>query len=187
MISSSTRASRARLSPTENRREPPGRPNSSTRPRAECAARPAPRDASANLCARRGGAAPGPSGDGIARVGRSTKGRRGKTVSTVTGVPDRRADRTASNSPAKDAQAACGTGGALKDGVIEIQGDHRDTLVEELENAGLHGQARRLSSLAFVAIDHSCVSSSRHRQSDRPPDLALPSDRRLRCRISSAP
>jgi translation initiation factor 1 len=71
--------------------------------------------------------------DGIVRVGRSTKGRRGKIVSTVTGVPIE-----ASELPglAADLKRRCGTGGALKDGVIEIQGDHRDTLVEELEKRG---------------------------------------------------
>ena len=71
--------------------------------------------------------------DGIVRVGRSTKGRKGKTVSTVTGVP---VDADALRSLAGDLKRKCGTGGALKDGVIEIQGDHRDTLVAELEARG---------------------------------------------------
>ena len=71
--------------------------------------------------------------DGIVRVGRSTKGRRGKVVSTVTGVP---VDADALAALAGDLKRRCGTGGALKDGVIEIQGDHRDTLVEELEKRG---------------------------------------------------
>ena len=69
--------------------------------------------------------------DGIVRVGRSTKGRKGKTVSLVTGVPS--ADQSAL---AGELKRRCGTGGALKDGVIEIQGDHRDVLVEELEKRG---------------------------------------------------
>lgn len=69
--------------------------------------------------------------DGIVRVGRSTKGRKGKTVSTVTGVPAE--DQAAL---AADLKRRCGTGGALKEGVIEIQGDHRDTLAEELEKRG---------------------------------------------------
>jgi translation initiation factor 1 len=71
--------------------------------------------------------------DGIVRVGRSTKGRRGKIVSTVTGVP---VDATELQTLAAELKRRCGTGGALKDGVIEIQGDHRDTLVEELEKRG---------------------------------------------------
>jgi translation initiation factor 1 len=69
--------------------------------------------------------------DGFVRVGRSTKGRKGKIVSVVTGVPV--ADQT---QLAADLKRRCGTGGALKEGVIEIQGDHRDTLVEELEKRG---------------------------------------------------
>jgi len=74
-----------------------------------------------------------PEGDGIARVGRSSKGRKGKTVTSVTGVPlppDELQDL------AKDLKRLCGTGGTLKEGVIEIQGDHRDTLVSELERRG---------------------------------------------------
>lgn len=73
------------------------------------------------------------SSDGIARVGRSTKGRRGKVVSTVTGVP---VDGSELIALAGELKRRCGSGGALKDGVIEIQGDHRDTLVEELEKRG---------------------------------------------------
>ncbi len=70
-------------------------------------------------------------GDGIVRVGRSTKGRKGKTVSTVTGVPPDDQERLAG-----ELKRRCGSGGALKNGVIEIQGDHRDVLVEELEGRG---------------------------------------------------
>lgn len=71
--------------------------------------------------------------DGIVRVGRSTKGRKGKVVTTVTGVPIG-ADEL--RTLAGDLKRSCGTGGALKDGVIEIQGEHRDTLVAELEKRG---------------------------------------------------
>ena len=70
-------------------------------------------------------------GDGIVRVGRSTKGRKGKVVSTVSGVPSE--DQIALTSELK---RRCGTGGALKNGIVEIQGDHRDVLVEELEKRG---------------------------------------------------
>jgi len=74
-----------------------------------------------------------PKGDGIVRVGRETRGRRGKTVTTVTGVPlasDGLRDLAA------DLKRRCGTGGSTKDGVIEIQGDHRDTLVAALRERG---------------------------------------------------
>ena len=66
-------------------------------------------------------------------MGRSTKGRRGKIVSTVTGVL---LDEEALESLAGELKRRCGTGGSVKDGVIEIQGEHRDTLVEELEQRG---------------------------------------------------
>jgi len=72
-------------------------------------------------------------GDGIVRVGRSSKGRGGKTVTLVTGVQlpsDELRDL------AKDLKRHCGTGGAVKDDVIEIQGDQRDSLVPLLEGRG---------------------------------------------------
>ncbi|MBW2233156.1 MAG: translation initiation factor Sui1 [Deltaproteobacteria bacterium] len=72
-------------------------------------------------------------GDGIARVGRTSKGRGGKTVTLVTGIqlpPDEL------SSLAKLLKRRCGTGGAVKDEVIEIQGDQRDVVVEELEGRG---------------------------------------------------
>ena len=81
----------------------------------------------------RGRAESAPEGDGIARVGRSSKGRKGKTVTCLTGVP---LPPDALRELAKDLKRLCGTGGTLKDGVIEIQGDHRDTLVEELDRRG---------------------------------------------------
>ena len=74
-----------------------------------------------------------PAGDGIVRVMRSTKGRKGKGVTLVTGVPLAGAELKAF---AKKLKAQCGAGGAVKDGTIEIQGDHRDTLVPVLEAQG---------------------------------------------------
>ena len=74
-----------------------------------------------------------PEGDGIVRVGRETKGRKGSGVTVVTGVPLAGKELKAL---AKKLKAKCGTGGTVKAGVIEIQGDHRDTLVGELEKAG---------------------------------------------------
>lgn len=73
------------------------------------------------------------SGDSIVRVGRSTKGRGGKVVTTVTGVPGGDEEK---KKLAAELKRSCGTGGSLKDGVIEIQGEHRDTLVRELETRG---------------------------------------------------
>lgn len=75
-----------------------------------------------------------PAGDGIARVRRETKGRGGKTVTTVSGLP-------LAGDELKELASAlkrrCGTGGALKDGVIEIQGEHVELLLAELARRGL--------------------------------------------------
>ena len=68
--------------------------------------------------------------DGFVRLRRETKGRGGKTVITIAGVP---LDDSALRQLAADLKRACGTGGAGKDGIIEIQGDHRERLVAELE------------------------------------------------------
>jgi len=76
---------------------------------------------------------PAPPGDGIARVRRETKGRGGKTVTTVSGVP---LGGEALRYLASDLKRRCGTGGTAKDGVIEIQGDHRETIVAELTRRG---------------------------------------------------
>jgi translation initiation factor 1 len=71
--------------------------------------------------------------DGIVRVRRETQGCGGKTVTTISGVP--LAD-DALAALASELKRRCGTGGTAKDGVIEIQGDHRDVLVAELERRG---------------------------------------------------
>ncbi|MBN7771058.1 translation initiation factor Sui1 [Marinobacter daepoensis] len=74
-----------------------------------------------------------PAGDGIVRVSRETKGRKGKGVTLVTGIP---LDDNALKAYAKQLKAKCGTGGTVKDGVVEIQGDQRDILVPLLEQKG---------------------------------------------------
>lgn len=74
-----------------------------------------------------------PAGDGIVRVSRETKGRKGKGVTLITGVPMAEKELKAL---AKQLKARCGTGGTVKDFVIEIQGDQRDVLVEELSKRG---------------------------------------------------
>lgn len=71
--------------------------------------------------------------DGIVRVSRETKGRKGKGVTVVTGVP---LDEAGLLALAKRLKQQCGCGGTVKDGVIEIQGDHRDALVAELTQQG---------------------------------------------------
>ncbi|MGA0805269.1 MAG: translation initiation factor Sui1 [Pseudohongiellaceae bacterium] len=72
-------------------------------------------------------------GDGIVRVSRETKGRKGKGVTLVTGValPDEELRLLGSR-----LKQLCGTGGTVKDGVIEIQGDHRDRLFEWFQQQG---------------------------------------------------
>ena len=81
-------------------------------------------------CKRRPDARPT---DGVVRVSRSTKGRRGKGVTLVAGVP---LSGAALQALARELKAACGAGGAVKDGVIEVQGDHRDALVPLLARRG---------------------------------------------------
>lgn len=71
--------------------------------------------------------------DGIVRLRRETSGRKGKGVTTISGVPLPEKELKAL---AKALKQRCGTGGAVKAGVIEIQGDHRDTLEAELERRG---------------------------------------------------
>ena len=71
--------------------------------------------------------------DGVVRVSRQTKGRKGKGVTLIHGVPLPAAELKALGKALKQ---RCGTGGTVKDGVIEIQGDHRDTVVPELESKG---------------------------------------------------
>lgn len=74
-----------------------------------------------------------PKTDGVVRVLRETKGRKGKGVTLITGVP-LAADEL--KDLAKTLKQRCGTGGTVKNGVIEIQGDHRDTVVAELKTKG---------------------------------------------------
>jgi translation initiation factor 1 len=71
-------------------------------------------------------------GDGILRVRRETSGRKGKTVTTISGAsPAQAADL------ARALKRLCGSGGSVVDGVIEIQGDHRAKVVAHLEASGL--------------------------------------------------
>ena len=74
-----------------------------------------------------------PACGGIVRVHRESKGRGGKTVSIVTGIP---LDEEKLKALAGELKRRCGTGGTIKDGALEIQGDHRDLLVTELKGRG---------------------------------------------------
>jgi translation initiation factor 1 len=89
------------------------------RPMAECA------------CAAAARAAP--QGDGAVRISRETQGRGGKAVTLVRGLV---LDDTALAALGKRLRSACGAGGTLKDGVIEVQGDHVDRLLALLQAEG---------------------------------------------------
>lgn len=71
--------------------------------------------------------------DGIVRVGRETSGRKGGGVTVITGVP---LDEAGLIRLCSELKRKCGSGGTVKGGVIEIQGEHRDTLVKELAKEG---------------------------------------------------
>jgi translation initiation factor 1 len=72
-------------------------------------------------------------GDGVVRVSRETKGRGGKSVTLVRGLA---LDSAALAALGKHLRAACGAGGTVKDGVIEVQGDHCDRVMEALRKEG---------------------------------------------------
>jgi translation initiation factor 1 len=72
-------------------------------------------------------------GDGAVRVSRDTKGRGGKSVTVVKGLPLAAAELAA---VAKQLRTACGAGGTVKDGVVEVQGDHVATLLAALQKLG---------------------------------------------------
>lgn len=73
--------------------------------------------------------------DGIIRIKRELKGRRGKTVTTISGFQENDAEL---KKIASELKSRCGTGGSVKDGVIIIQGDHREILKRELSKRGLN-------------------------------------------------
>jgi translation initiation factor 1 len=74
-----------------------------------------------------------PAGDGIVRVSRETKGRAGKGVTLVKGLA---LDAAALAVLGKQLKAACGSGGTVKDGVIELQGDHGERVITLLRAQG---------------------------------------------------
>jgi translation initiation factor 1 len=69
--------------------------------------------------------------DGVVRIFREKGGRGGKTVTVVRGLPAHDVETVA-----KDLKRLCGTGGAVKGGAVELQGDHRDKAKARLEDQG---------------------------------------------------
>jgi len=74
-----------------------------------------------------------PAGDGIVRIRRETSGRKGKGVTTISGIPLPEQELAIL---ARQLKQLCGTGGTVKNFVVEIQGDHRDKLKAALEARG---------------------------------------------------
>ena len=87
------------------------------------------------VCKARAKAAP--VGDGVVRVSRQSKGRGGKSVTIVSGLA---LDSLALALLGKQLRTACGSGGTVKDGVIEVQGDHCELVMEALIK---HGHAAK--------------------------------------------
>ncbi len=71
--------------------------------------------------------------DGIVRIRREVKGRKGKTATVIIGIP---LDDNDLKQFAKQLKQRCGTGGSVKDGAILIQGDHRQTILDEIKKQG---------------------------------------------------
>lgn len=74
-----------------------------------------------------------PAGDGIVRIRRETSGRKGKGVTTISGLETSDSEL---KSLAKKLKELCGTGGCVKNGIIEIQGDHREKIRDTLVSQG---------------------------------------------------
>jgi translation initiation factor 1 len=71
------------------------------------------------------------------RISRESKGRKGKGVTLITGVT---LDESGLAALAAELKRHCGTGGTVKEGVVEIQGDHRDRLLAELQRRGFRAK-----------------------------------------------
>lgn len=76
---------------------------------------------------------PVPAGDGVVRVSLQTKGRAGKGVTLVKGLP---LEASALLDLGRQLRTACGSGGTVKDGVIEVQGDHAQRVIDWLKARG---------------------------------------------------
>jgi translation initiation factor 1 len=76
-------------------------------------------------------------GDGVARVRRETAGRHGKTVTAIHGLP---LGEAALQSLASELKRLCGSGGSAKEGVVEIQGEHVEKVIEALRARGFEAK-----------------------------------------------
>ena len=86
------------------------------------------------ICTRAAQASVVARGDGTVRVSRETKGRAGKAVTLVRGLA---LDDVALTTLGKRLRSACGAGGTLKDGLLEVQGDHVDRVLAWLLEEGI--------------------------------------------------
>jgi len=86
-----------------------------------------------DLPPEKSGAAADLAGDGVVRVSRETKGRRGKAVTVVRGAP---LDAAGLDDLARELKKLCGTGGTVKNGSVEIQGDQRERVGAALAARG---------------------------------------------------
>lgn len=84
-------------------------------------------------CRCRKAASAVPSKDGVVRVGRQTKGRKGSGVTVINGLT---LDAAALQALSARLKKQCGAGGGIKEGAIELQGEHRDTVVQVLQQLG---------------------------------------------------
>lgn len=75
--------------------------------------------------------------DGVVRVSRETQGRKGRGVTVISGL---RVAAAELESLATELRKRCGSGGSVENGRIEIQGDHRDRVVEELSRRGFRAK-----------------------------------------------
>jgi translation initiation factor 1 len=78
-----------------------------------------------------------PLGDGTVRIRRETKGRGGKTVTSISGLAMNMEQAAAL---LKDLKRICGTGGALKDSCLELQGDRLEVVTQELAKRGIRAK-----------------------------------------------
>ena len=69
--------------------------------------------------------------DGVVRIFRDRSGRNGKIVTVIRGLPVKDLENRAT-----ELKRLCGAGGAVKDGAVEIQGDHRERVAEKLRTSG---------------------------------------------------